>query len=108
MNGNDLNTFVSVLFRKRGELRILGAISLDLNGISDGATLDELDEKKQINVKLLPLLLFFELSQTSKFYFLSIFDFHQVIHEILKEFCANSTVHGVRYFTEQKRHWTER
>lgn len=24
------------------------------------------------------------------------------------EFCANSSIHGVRYFTERKRHWSER
>lgn len=27
---------------------------------------------------------------------------------ILNEFCSHSTVHGVRYFTEPKRHWIER
>lgn len=27
---------------------------------------------------------------------------------IFSEFCTNSTIHGIRYFTERKRHWTER
>lgn len=25
-----------------------------------------------------------------------------------EEYCANSTIHGVRYFGEKKRHWMER
>ncbi|XP_055305956.1 pickpocket protein 28-like, partial [Sitodiplosis mosellana] len=32
----------------------------------------------------------------------------KVIADVLKEFCSNSTIHGVRYFTERRRHWTER
>lgn len=26
----------------------------------------------------------------------------------LREYCSESTIHGVRYFTERERHWTER
>ncbi|XP_031635400.1 pickpocket protein 28-like [Contarinia nasturtii] len=29
-------------------------------------------------------------------------------YEIVDEFCSNSTVHGIRYITERKHHWTER
>lgn len=32
----------------------------------------------------------------------------QAAWALITEFCANSTVHGVRYFTEAKRHWSER
>lgn len=28
--------------------------------------------------------------------------------ELFKEFCVATTIHGVRYFTEQRRHWSER
>lgn len=33
---------------------------------------------------------------------------HQIALEIITDFCENSTVHGVHYFTEPKRHWVER
>lgn len=26
----------------------------------------------------------------------------------IEEFCSNTSVHGIRYFTEKKRHWIER
>lgn len=66
--------------RKNSELRIIGAISIDLNGVSDELRLNEVNEETRM----------------------------KVAHTILKEFCSNSTVHGVRYFTEQNRHWVER
>lgn len=30
------------------------------------------------------------------------------MRRIFTEFCSMSTVHGIRYFTEQRRHWSER
>lgn len=30
------------------------------------------------------------------------------MQRLLAEYCSNASIHGVRYFTEQKRHWTER
>lgn len=33
---------------------------------------------------------------------------NQMIWKVLSEFCDHSTIHGVRYFTELRRHWTER
>lgn len=38
--------------RKKGELRIIGAISIDLDGISDEGISHELDEEAQAKVKL--------------------------------------------------------
>lgn len=32
----------------------------------------------------------------------------KAIRMFFVEFCANSTIHGIRYFTEQRRHWSER
>lgn len=32
----------------------------------------------------------------------------QVAWTLITEFCADSSVHGVRYFTEKERHWSER
>lgn len=34
--------------------------------------------------------------------------FVQVIWKFIHEFCSNSSIHGVRYFTELGRHWSER
>lgn len=28
--------------------------------------------------------------------------------KLITEYCSHSSIHGVRYFVEQKRHWTER
>ncbi|XP_031635399.1 uncharacterized protein LOC116348514 [Contarinia nasturtii] len=69
--------------QKNQDLRIVGAISIDLshlNGISTGTTNKERNDKNRCQVAI----------------------------AILKEFCSNSTVHGIRYFTEPKRHWIER
>lgn len=30
------------------------------------------------------------------------------MHEVFKEYCANSTIHGVQHIAERRRHWTER
>lgn len=30
------------------------------------------------------------------------------MQKTLKEYCSNASVHGVQYFTERRRHWTER
>lgn len=32
----------------------------------------------------------------------------QAAWALFVEFCTNSTVHGVRYFAERRRHWSER
>lgn len=32
----------------------------------------------------------------------------QATWALIVEFCSNSSVHGVRYFTEKRRHWSER
>lgn len=32
----------------------------------------------------------------------------QVDQNIFNDFCQNSTIHGVKYFTGRKRHWIER
>lgn len=34
--------------------------------------------------------------------------FFQTAHKFAVEFCQNTTIHGVRYFAERSRHWTER
>lgn len=67
-------------FRRNGELCIIGAISIDLNGMSDDLKIDQLNREERT----------------------------EVVRALLKEFCANSTIHGVRYFADQKRHWIEK
>lgn len=32
----------------------------------------------------------------------------QAVKEVFKEFCAKSSMHGIQYFSEKKRHWSER
>lgn len=32
----------------------------------------------------------------------------QTIGAVLKDFCSNTSIHGIRYFAERKRHWSER
>lgn len=56
------------IFRQNGQFRIIGAISRDLNGIPAERRRDDVDSEAQIHVS-----------------------------DIGKEFCSNSTIHGVRY-----------
>lgn len=41
-------------------------------------------------------------------HFSSILLFFQAIREVFMEFCSNSTIHAVKYFTEPNRHLSER
>lgn len=34
--------------------------------------------------------------------------FQQAVREVFREFCTKSSIHGVQYFFERRRHWTER
>lgn len=94
---------INKLFHRRnGDLRIIGAISIDLHGATDEANTKELDEEAQVKVSSLKFHLDEQRNRIRILYF------QQVFQAIVKEFCANSTVHGVRYLAERKRHWIER
>lgn len=64
----------------------------------------EIEFKLESNLKI-PRVIF--LSEFVSMFSHSLFRF-QAAWALIVEFCSNSSIHGVRYFSERRRHWTER
>lgn len=91
--------------RKRPTICMVKTVSIDLNempreGRSDSESNTNANGRDHVNIS------YFSYSLNT-FKWTQFFS-HQIALEIITDFCENSTIHGIHYFTEPKRHWVER
>lgn len=85
--------------RSIDEIQSLDSIeSIDLNDVSNKSETHE--EKYEVEIETV--------NSNPEVESDSISTASQTIRSIIVEYCLNTTIHGIQYFVEPKRHWIER